>query len=940
MKVVGFLFVTVCAAFFFAAAPAAQSYFGRAAALVPIAAKLKATATVYTDGVLVEWQTESEIDNLGFNLYRERDGARTRVNPTLIDGSAVMSRASLPIARSYSLFDAEGDADTLYYIEAVNLSGARDLSPPIAPIVAAPEDAAGDKLRRKRLAVARSRATLAVESSQARAMQRGQPASWNDLSANTTGLGRPEPLSAGNLSPLIPSPQLFMQRALAAQRAVKIGINHNGWYRIRSVDLFAAGLDTEVYAPFLQLYADGREVPIIVRNENTGVFGSNDYIEFYGLGLNTPSADTRVYYLIAGNRQGARIVAPNTVTRKRPIHIVSASRAFDSQPQTNEEGGTSPLLERRENLIGDGARKSVSKTQRVIVSDAAQSFPYTIERRDRAVFLTGLLTDGDTFFGPPIYSAPLTQTLTVTNLDPSAPTTLQIAAQGYTTIPHKIKVTLNNAEIGTISFNNVTYYAQTLNLPSGALHEGANSITLQAIGDSLNNTTDVSFLDYIRINYAHFYRADNNALAFSLASGATARVDGFASPAVRVIDITDPTAPTVLAPRIDGQSGNYAANIDTPIGGARTLYAFLDGASETPAFISPNQPSTFSRPENAADYVIITHGSLRSAVEPLRALRASQGLKVMVADVEDIYDEFSYGAHDPQAITEFFRYALTNWQTKPRFALLVGDASFDPRNYLGFGSYDLVPTKLVVTIYSKTSSDDALADFTNDGLAALAIGRLPARTLDEARTMIGKIVNYSPQTPVPNILFIADRTQADYSFVSENRALLPFIPSNFTPQFINRDEMSDDLMRARIVDGLSTGPLIANFAGHGTIDGWMGGRIFSTQQSPTLTNNPRLVFFSMMTCLNGYFHDANPSNESLAESLMKNPSGGAIAVWASSGLTVPTSQSVMNQELYRQMFGSNSQTLGEMIRQAKTTTDDLDVRRTWIYFGDPAMRIK
>jgi hypothetical protein len=56
----------------------------------------------------------------------------------------------------------------------------------------------------------------------------------------------------------------------------------------------------------------------------------------------------------------------------------------------------------------------------------------------------------------------------------------------------------------------------------------------------------------------------------------------------------------------------------------------------------------------------------------------------------------------------------------------------------------------------------------------------------------------------------------------------------------------------------------------------------------------------MMTCLNGYFQDA--SGESLAESLMNAKQGGAIAVWASTGLTVPQDQAVMNQAFYRSIF--------------------------------------
>jgi hypothetical protein len=93
-----------------------------------------------------------------------------------------------------------------------------------------------------------------------------------------------------------------------------------------------------------------------------------------------------------------------------------------------------------------------------------------------------------------------------------------------------------------------------------------------------------------------------------------------------------------------------------------------------------------------------------------------------------------------------------------------------------------------------------------------------------------------------------------------------------------------------------------------------------------------------MTCLNGFFHDLY--TESLAEALLKAEQGGAVAVWASSGLTAPSGQAVMNQELVKHLFGEEVLTLGEAIIQAKATATDRDVQRTWILFGDPTLRLK
>ena len=101
--------------------------------------------------------------------------------------------------------------------------------------------------------------------------------------------------------------------------------------------------------------------------------------------------------------------------------------------------------------------------------------------------------------------------------------------------------------------------------------------------------------------------------------------------------------------------------------------------------------------------------------------------------------------------------------------------------------------------------------------------------------------------------------------------------------------------------------------------------------------NSRLTLFVMMNCLNGFFQDV--ASDSLSESLMKAGHGGAVAVWASSGMTTPDGQTLIDQEFCRQSSDRNA-TIGEAIRNAKAATGDRDIRRTWILLGDPAMHVK
>jgi hypothetical protein len=94
----------------------------------------------------------------------------------------------------------------------------------------------------------------------------------------------------------------------------------------------------------------------------------------------------------------------------------------------------------------------------------------------------------------------------------------------------------------------------------------------------------------------------------------------------------------------------------------------------------------------------------------------------------------------------------------------------------------------------------------------------------------------------------------------------------------------------------------------------------------------------VMDCLNGYF--AAPNIDCLSESLLKAPNGGAVASFSSSGLTIPVGQHEMGQQLFSVLYSGAPISLGDATRQAKAATNDMDVRRTWILFGDPTMKIR
>ncbi len=93
-----------------------------------------------------------------------------------------------------------------------------------------------------------------------------------------------------------------------------------------------------------------------------------------------------------------------------------------------------------------------------------------------------------------------------------------------------------------------------------------------------------------------------------------------------------------------------------------------------------------------------------------------------------------------------------------------------------------------------------------------------------------------------------------------------------------------------------------------------------------------------MDCLNGFFQDVY--SQPLGVTLLLAPNGGAVAVLASSGLNQPAPQTQLDVLVAEGVFSAARPTLGEAILQAKQQISDADVRKTYVLFGDPAMRIK
>ncbi|MFQ5841773.1 MAG: CFI-box-CTERM domain-containing protein, partial [Thermodesulfobacteriota bacterium] len=110
---------------------------------------------------------------------------------------------------------------------------------------------------------------------------------------------------------------------------------------------------------------------------------------------------------------------------------------------------------------------------------------------------------------------------------------------------------------------------------------------------------------------------------------------------------------------------------------------------------------------------------------------------------------------------------------------------------------------------------------------------------------------------------------------------------------------------------------------------------------PSLSNDQKLPVMVLMTCLNGYF--VLP-NRSLVEEMLLADGAGAVAAFASTGMTDAQVQKLLDQGFIEAVFQGEITRLGQATGYAKQTllansTDEEDTANSFSLMGDPAMTL-
>lgn len=498
----------------------------------------------------------------------------------------------------------------------------------------------------------------------------------------------------------------------------------------------------------------------------------------------------------------------------------------------------------------------------------------------------------------------------------------------------------------------------------------------------------VTYLDRILINAQRNltltgsqlnFRVSKWASTMTLASYQVSNLNGNSF----VWDLSDRHIPVRIPMDLQGAQGTFKTNV-----GYKEMVV-ANGAS----YFTPERVGNVSFQNlhqlAAADYIMVAHPDFLSEANRLADLHRANGLTVHVVQPQAIYNEFSSGMQDPGAIRRFVkmfydRAQQTNPLDKPKYLLLFGDGTFDPKNRLPNNN------NFIVTYQMQTSEnaidamvvddffgmlDDAEAIGPADMLD-IGVGRLIVSSNLQAKQMVDKIEHYmkngSNFYPVSSSCCMGTQTdntfgdwRNQYLMMTDNREGGYFINTDAEPQFeiskmfnpeINYNKLYMDAFPKVVTAGgerfpamvnaidanIQRGVLVANYIGHGGEVGLAEERVVSIDQINTWRNIHALHLFVSATCEFTRFDD--PERVSAGEWVFLNPTGGAIAMLTTTRSVYFGVNSNIGIKLAERIFNrypnGEAYEFGELARRTKNAASvSSSNKRSFTLIGDPALRL-
>ena len=725
----------------------------------------------------------------------------------------------------------------------------------------------------------------------------------------------------------------------------KIFISKTDVYRITYDDLeLRFNIDERIPINSIRLYNEGSEIPIDFKNNDSDFFQSGDYFQFVGY-KPTP-----------------------TVFHKQNIYTISNVYWL-----TFENPSDQALRYKDKN----GFPQNYSSTYKQILETVHYEVDSLYERMGLALddnrdhWYWGRVT-GSAGTPQQKFEGRFDGLVNPSPLDKSV--TLRVALHGINrqncNPDHKAKISLTNQPIGEISWDDQSeaIFEESFIVDAGAIniYPSGNLLQVTANGDACSNGYDEIRVNWFQLDYWKYNRSINgNRYFFKSPPNVLGRIR------FQVWQWTRNNAKIYIPSKnkmitnanLLNDADNTTFWMDTVT--TRTDYFMVanDYYNRIDS-IKIDDKSSLRNTSNRADYLIITHPKFAEQANRLAEFRRNnlEGFNspsVYVADIQAIYDEFSYGMLDPKALQKFVKYTFENWSgTPPTYVVLFGDMSYDYRKILKSSRINYIPSIPYKAIrYGQISSDNSIVCVVGDDLIPDAIiGRMSCETIEEAEILVDKVMNY----PVNNskdwkekvLLIGAGQDAEDEQFFGFNNSSIELenqyiVPNGYVTEKVFRfpdPAFPDQLnyqgegpeIREKINDGIS----VINFYGHG--GGYQWDLVFLNDDIYLLENQGKLPLVLSVTCYTGHFENQNVFGEVFNK--VKNK--GSIAFIGNAGLTFYVQGVTYNRFLFDDLFKNQQVIAGKAftnskVRQASgglfgTKKDHIALLT---YLGDPAVKL-
>ncbi|MGQ0722448.1 MAG: C25 family cysteine peptidase, partial [Candidatus Eiseniibacteriota bacterium] len=397
-------------------------------------------------------------------------------------------------------------------------------------------------------------------------------------------------------------------------------------------------------------------------------------------------------------------------------------------------------------------------------------------------------------------------------------------------------------------------------------------------------------------------------------------------------------------------------------------------------------------PANGAEYVVIYHPRFQEGAERLAAIRRDlpgAGLSTLAVNINDVYNEFSWGQVDPVAVRDFLAFTFAgNWQGGgPVYVVLVGDAAYDTKQFLAGSPENLLGTytgRYRTEPFVQYTSGDNINFYPTDdffgyletadyALGAqlgldIAIGRYPVKQPEDFDLLLDKLDEYtkyeSPGQWQNRMIMAADdeRTLVDTAREPWHTQQVETLARERVPSAIDKVKVylteypRNDFGKKpdgqdTFIDEFTRGALMVTYTGHGDQNTLAQEEVFVAQKVAELLNEDRYSVFSTFSCTVSRYDLL--SGDSMTELLLAHPDGGTVTTFSSAGLVFPQQSSILNQEWLGAMFGTpypintyaravHSIGLSALWAKAiiSTTVSDRQNCEKYVLLGDPALEVR